>query len=90
MQGRSAEQRKLVWRKAYFGAFKEPISWIGIMNFFVISMLGRALIGQPGFILGAILGSIVMLQFHLRASRPHILKAREELGYGPPPATDSV
>jgi len=82
MRDLNRDQQKSVWRKAYLRAFREPFAWIGILNFFVIAMIGRSLAGEFGMLIGAVIGAIVMMQFHLRAARPYMVQAREEMGLG--------
>jgi len=89
MRDLNRDQQRTVWRKAYLSAFREPFAWIGIMNFFVIAMIGRSLGGEIGMLVGAAVGAMVMMQFHLRAARPYMVQAREELGFGPVAVEDA-
>lgn len=80
------EQKRNVWRKAYLRSFAEPFAWIGIANFIIIAMLGNGIAGPFGLLVGAAIGAVVWMQFHLRAAKPWCRHFREELGYGPAPA----
>jgi len=85
LEGLNRDQTRNVWRKAYLRAFAEPFAWIGILNFIVIAMLGNGVAGPMGMLIGAVIGAIVWMQFHLRAAKPWCRHYRQELGYPPPP-----
>lgn len=80
LQGLKPADKRRVWKKAYLHAFKEPLSWIGIMNFVVIAMIGRSIFGQPGILVGGLVGALVWMQFHIRAAKPWCKRIREREG----------
>lgn len=86
LAGLERADKRRVWQKAYLHAFKEPFSWIGIMNFIVLGMLGKSIFGPPGLVVGGVLGAMVWMQFHIRAAKPWCAHVREEMGLGVPPS----
>jgi len=81
LAGLDREQKNRVWRRAYFVAFREPRSWMGLGCFAILYLLGRSVAGMTGGMIGAIIGALIWLQFHTQAARPWCQRIRE-IEYG--------